>query len=241
MSLSNLTDREAVAVGKRNPAWVRDELILALDLYMQHRPSLPPETGAEELSGLLNKMRGPKSALAEERYRNVNAVSLKLNNFRRFDPDYVSRGKVGMKHGGKGDEAVWQDFSDDLDRLHKIAAAIRAQIAIGQTLPADDNADSVEIEEASEGAILTRLHRQRERSRKLVQRREERALKAHGRLLCEACTFDFWTFYGPRGEGYIECHHVRPVYALKPGEKTHIDDLALICANCHRMIHARRP
>lgn len=43
---------------ERNPPWSRDELILALDLYMAHHPRLPPKDGPEvrELSEVLNRL-----------------------------------------------------------------------------------------------------------------------------------------------------------------------------------------
>ena len=94
---------------------------------------------------------------------------------------------------------------------------------------------------ALEGAVLTRLHRFRERDRGIVERRKAKVLKEAGTLACEACGFDFRKVYGPRGDGFIECHHTQPVSALKSGEKTKIADLALLCANCHRMIHVTRP
>jgi hypothetical protein len=34
---------------------------------------------------------------------------------------------------------------------------------------------------------------------------------------------------------------VRPVETLVEGATTKLEDLALVCANCHRMIHSRRP
>ena len=39
------------------------------------------------------------------------------------------------------------------------------------------------------------------------------------------------------GENYIECHHDIPLHKLKPNTLTTIDDLRLVCANCHRMLH----
>ncbi len=39
----------------------------------------------------------------------------------------------------------------------------------------------------------------------------------------------------------MEAHHTRPVHEINPGQVTRLADLALVCANCHRMIHARRP
>jgi 5-methylcytosine-specific restriction enzyme A len=63
----------------------------------------------------------------------------------------------------------------------------------------------------------------------------------HGKLVCEVCDIDFAVRYGDRGKGFMECHHVKPIATLVEGQKTQIDDLALICANCHRMIHRSRP
>jgi 5-methylcytosine-specific restriction enzyme A len=60
-------------------------------------------------------------------------------------------------------------------------------------------------------------------------------------LICEACEFDFELTYGERGRGFIEVHHGIPLHQLLPGAKTKLDDLHLLCANCHRMIHSRRP
>ena len=56
-------------------------------------------------------------------------------------------------------------------------------------------------------------------------------------MLCAACGFDFGTQYGERGRGFIECHHTKSLSTLAEGGKTHLKDLALVCANCHRMIH----
>jgi putative restriction endonuclease len=63
----------------------------------------------------------------------------------------------------------------------------------------------------------------------------------HGRLFCEACKFDFEKKYGSIGNGFIEVHHTIPVSELKRGAKTRIADLALVCSNCHRILHRRRP
>jgi 5-methylcytosine-specific restriction protein A len=66
-------------------------------------------------------------------------------------------------------------------------------------------------------------------------------MKRHGKLACEACGFDFAIHYGDRGNGFIECHHIKPVADIVEGQTTHIDDLVLLCSNCHRIIHRRRP
>ncbi len=56
---------------------------------------------------------------------------------------------------------------------------------------------------------------------------------------CEACQFDFKTKYGELGNEFIEAHHLIPIASLEPGkvEMDIIDDFAVLCSNCHRMIH----
>ena len=58
---------------------------------------------------------------------------------------------------------------------------------------------------------------------------------------CEVCDFIFRKRYGELGKKFIECHHTKPLSEYRPNEKTRLEDLALLCANCHRMIHAKRP
>jgi len=95
--------------------------------------------------------------------------------------------------------------------------------------------------EAEEGRILARVHLARERNRKLVDQKKSVAIKKSGKLTCEVCSFDFEAAYGERGAGFIEAHHIKPIHTLIPGAKTTLEDLALLCSNCHRMIHARKP
>lgn len=174
---------------KRNPPWSRDELILALDLYLRHRAS-PPGTDNPEvikLSEFLNKM-GRALGLAEvETYRNANGVSMKMMNFRRFDAEYTKNGKVGLRRGNKEEEVVWHEFSADPVRLAAVVAAIRSTIEKHSSDLELAGADEPDIQEAEEGRVLTHLHRIRERSRKLIEAKKKAALKQHGRLVCEAC------------------------------------------------------
>ena len=95
--------------------------------------------------------------------------------------------------------------------------------------------------EAPEGRVLTRLHRVRERNQKLVEQRKTKALREKGALTCEVCEFDYEKRYGKRGYGFIEAHHTRALASLPENGMTKLEDLALVCANCHRMIHAQKP
>jgi hypothetical protein len=113
----------------RNPAWSRDELIMALELYLRFRQSLPPASSAEvaDLSVFLGKMS--EENIDEPTYRNANGVYMKMMNFMRFDPEYASEGRVGLVRGNKEEEGVWEQFSADPKALAAAAAAIRARYA----------------------------------------------------------------------------------------------------------------
>jgi 5-methylcytosine-specific restriction protein A len=225
---------------RRNPAWTRDELILALDVYFdvpspdQHHPKVI------ELSGLLNRLWQRTEFGTAATLRNASGVSMKLSNFQRFDPAYQDTGRKGLAHGGRGDEDVWLEFADDRPRLKATASAIRSALEAAED-PAALAGDMSTDAEAAEGALLTRMHHYRERDASLARKRKEQALAAHGRLVCEACDFDFAAVYGERGHGFIEVHHTKPLETLQPGARTKLSELAVLCANCHRMIHARRP
>lgn len=227
----------------RNPIWTRDELILALDLYLATAHSPPGKGSAEvaELSVALNRLGRMLDRRGGNDFRNSNGVYMKLMNYRRFDPAYQAAGKVGLTRGNKEEEMVWNDFARDPEHLRKVAMAIRNAIFASNPELVEAQEED-ELTDALEGKLLTRLHRVRERNRSLIDRRKAKALKQHGRLACEGCGFDFEARYGSRGRGFIECHHTKPVHTLSvKGERTTEDDLALLCANCHRMIHASRP
>lgn len=63
---------------------------------------------------------------------------------------------------------------------------------------------------------------------------------------CQICDFDFAERYGKLGENYIECHHLSPL-AERPeaeqlsGTTTGLDEVRVVCSNCHRMLHRKRP
>jgi len=214
---------------------MRDELILALELYMREGRNASIDA-LDELSGTLRAMPIEQHLAENPRFRNRNAVSLKLYNFNALDPTASNQ---GLTRGGRRDAEIWQDFADNREALLATAAAIRANSS--ELSPSDADVDEPEFEEAPEGSVLTRVHRVRERNKRLVERRKSQALAEDGVLACEACGFDFAEAYGSHGAGYVECHHTVPLVELRPGSSTKIADLALVCANCHRMIHRKRP
>jgi 5-methylcytosine-specific restriction protein A len=226
---------------KKNPTWTRDELILTLDFYFHFNGNPPSKESAEikALSDLLNRMAGEISK-GLEKFRNANGVYMKIMNFRRFDPAFAQKGAVGLSRGGRGDEEVWKEYHNRRVDLHSAAEAIRSTIN-SEEYRKQKLDDDPEIAEAEEGKILTRVHISRERNRELIKKKKADVLKRLGSLKCEVCSFDFKEFYGDRGEGFAEIHHLKPLNTLQPGSITRLEDLSVLCANCHRMVHAKKP
>lgn len=66
-----------------------------------------------------------------------------------------------------------------------------------------------------------------------------KAIEVHGPI-CMACEFDFESFYGERGKGYIHVHHNKPVSETGPTRINPHTDMSVLCANCHAMVHRRK-
>lgn len=88
-----------------------------------------------------------------------------------------------------------------------------------------------------EGAESYQLHKKRERDPKVVLQAKAKRLREAKKLECEVCLTDFHLVYGALGIGFIEAHHKVPVAQLDGKTPTRIDDLAMVCSNCHRMLH----
>lgn len=223
---------------KKNPPWDREELILALDLYFDN-PKSKSDVRIAELSQTLNRLNNTSNLPNPPKFRNINGVYMKLMNFRRFDPSYEGK---GLDRGNKLEQIVWNEFSQDRIELKKIANTIR-QIAkenVRSSLPVSvfDNDDQ---EHFPEGKILYKMHRYRERNQRLIAKAKGIYLLGNGALNCEVCGFLFSETYGELGKDYIEAHHDIPVSMMASSAKTKISDIRMVCSNCHRMLHRRRP
>ncbi|MFH7002095.1 HNH endonuclease [Flavobacterium bizetiae] len=82
-----------------------------------------------------------------------------------------------------------------------------------------------------------KLHKFKERKPELIAKAKAVA-KKENRLFCEVCNFNFEIEYPMIGSGFIECHHRFPI-STGGLRKTKIEDLALVCSNCHRMLHRK--
>ncbi len=113
-----------------------------------------------------------------------------------------------------------------------------------QTRLKADNLNSLHLdyrEAFPEGRAVERLHRLRERNQGLISLVKRQALEKTGKLACMVCGFNFNEKYGELGEGFIEAHHTLPLSRLQADSVTRIEDIVLVCSNCHSIIHRKRP
>ncbi len=225
----------------RNPPWHRDEIILALDLYSRLKPGQihAKNPDIQELSRLLNRLPIFNERPDDVKFRNPNGVGLKLSNFLALDSSYYGK---GMQSFSKLDEKVFAEFEFNSEKLHQIANHIKA-IANDPDLPNQlyliPEEEDGELNEVQEGAVIYKLHKYRERDLSIVLKKKNTVFAKDGKLLCEACQFDFNIKYGELGFKYIECHHRTPLANFTSTSITTINDLALVCSNCHRMLHRK--
>ena len=106
---------------------------------------------------------------------------------------------------------------------------------------APDSIDALHPDEAEEGERRLYVHRRRERDSRLARQAKDRALAADPVLPCEACGSSFLHRYGPEGEGVIEAHHVEPLGERAGSRRTRVEDFAMLCSDCHTMVHRSVP
>lgn len=223
--------------GRKSINWTRDEIILACELTRTNNWKAldAKDSRVVELSLLLNESPLHPVELRDEKFRNPAGVARKTSDIVTQHPDYTGQ----KTNGNKLDAVVLNDFLSEPVKMQTVAARIRAEILRADSVLLNEDDPDADIE-VSEGRLLLARHLRRERNRGLRNRKVQSVKKAGLPVACEVCSFDFGNTYGQRGQDYIEVHHVLPLHASGP-TTTRLTDLALLCANCHRMIHRGNP
>jgi putative restriction endonuclease len=123
--------------------WSREELIIAFNLYCKipfgrihiHNP---------EIIHLANRIG-----------RTPSAVSWKLANFARLDPSLQDRGITGATHGSKGEQEVWDEFSNNWEELSYLSETLTSEFN-QQTIEETAHIDIVDLPEGKERERIVR-------------------------------------------------------------------------------------
>lgn len=89
----------------RNEKWTREQLIMALNVYCKI-----PFKDVKEWHPIIKKY-------APLIGRTPVALKMKIGNFGRFDPNLRAKGIVGLGHGSKDEELVWNEFWGNPEKL----------------------------------------------------------------------------------------------------------------------------
>ena len=184
--------------------------------------------------------RTGESSFEPRRLMNVNDIAFEVLT----DPDNpivpleklleIEDKKAGLWLSASGGIRIPEDAAQALE-LAWAEAVARAGLTTAEINPDD-------IEDApgdAEGRTNYITHLVRERSRNLVARKKAEAMSRLGKLRCEGCDVVLAERYGPVAVNVIECHHVK--WLADTGETiTRLEDLALLCPNCHRIMHVAR-
>ena len=112
--------------------WTREETILAFELYCII-PNGQDTTFNEHII-----------SLAKAISRTPNSVKLKLQNFKAYDPSYISDGRVGLSHGSKLDQDVCAEFINSWDALVAEIAEIKKLFGVANN-EAEENYTEFEM------------------------------------------------------------------------------------------------
>lgn len=157
---------------------------------------------------------------------------------KRYPPKYVISIAHSFSHGKEWPPSNFNGGTETNNFLTARDFTIVDKSGKRQLLIPDEEDDELGFPEGKE---VYRRHKARERNSALSRLAKEKRLLNTGDLSCDVCKFSFAQKYGPRGKGFIEAHHTIPVSKLRSNTKTKIKDIALVCSNCHRMLHRRRP
>ncbi|SVB27574.1 uncharacterized protein METZ01_LOCUS180428 [marine metagenome] len=124
----------------RIPPWSREETILALYAYMNHGRVRENSYEAKELSTYLRYLTDPQTTSDPVKFRNPDAIALKLRKFAALDPGEAS----GMQKGSRMELAIWEEFSSNPGLLSREAEKIISSINIPAKI-SDPNSKSLKV------------------------------------------------------------------------------------------------
>ncbi len=118
-------------------------------------------------------------------------------------------------------EILWQFGTKDVTRDHTVQS------------PEEQPFHSTYPEGATRRVLVNAYERDRTA--------RDACIRHHG-LGCAVCALRFEERYGAIGAGFIHVHHLHPLSKAGPGYRVDpVDELRPVCANCHAMLHRRRP
>jgi len=228
-----LFDRLALLIqGLIKRDWDSDDIVLVLRAIEEHGEAelSGPSAALDALTETIQRVQANtlrSQATAPVTTADVQALVKMVTSASSVNPSDAVGRAVAQYRRSPG------RIGEDADLLKAIAKTPDLP-----TVPPDDPdlVDNVVLE----GRARLVAHLVRERNQGLRRQAIQAALDDQRRLACEVCSTEMENVYGEHGRGFIEVHHRVPL--AQTGERhVSIADLALVCPNCHRMLHRGQP
>ncbi len=185
------------------------------------------QTERNELVGLAQVTQPPSQRDTWLHLRPITRMknSVKVRPLKESDP------KIDAIPALKGGpiQTIYDISGSDAHRLLKAAGVPQQLLSRLQTTTRTN-----EEETFIEGEKRTAARAERN-SRLRVAAKEKWGIK------CYCCGFDFEQFYGGMARGAGVVHHLELFTANNKKRKTTVEDVRVVCANCHYVLHLTKP
>jgi 5-methylcytosine-specific restriction protein A len=162
-------------------------------------------------------------------------TSIEMGSDARLPGDYAAGHSMGFTYQLDGMPSEGK-LQEDLLSAVRAYRALTFRGGVNEV----SEAGSADDEGLSPAASLIEIRRYRHHKRIERNPGAAKAAKKHHGTRCQVCEMDFGERYGTLGQGFIEAHHLKPISQLEEGVPVEFDvatDFAVLCSNCHRMVH----
>lgn len=153
----------------------------------------------------------------------------------------------GKGKGWPGQSPLWYASEPENQQFIKTVKKLINDKSIAHSIQPYDVTNAAGVTDldlmgsATEGRGVLVTHIKKERNQAIINQKKRHVLNTTGYLKCEICNFSFKDVYGDLGSDFCEVHHIKPLSEASDKIETSLDDLAIVCSNCHRMIHRITP
>lgn len=158
----------------RQPKWVIDEVILAMDTYFQigsvHNIN-PKNPLVVDLQRTLRSLPIHEGHKSEDKFRNLNGITMILLNIASLDEN----AQYSLRHAAKLQYLVWDYYKNKKDYLNAVARAIRYCLPLPFKYCVNTDIDQLGF---MQGTILYQFHRFIELETKEAKGRRKEAIES---------------------------------------------------------------
>ncbi|MBB4064076.1 HNH endonuclease [Gellertiella hungarica] len=177
----------------------------------------------------------------------IKAIAADLSNLAEIRAKHPALAAAIEAHGAalaaQENSSLIRETADQVNELQEAIFGL-TNAASATEMEKAEAEPPVEEEEVFgvEGRLLARIHVYKERDKGFALRvKKYYKTKNGGKLVCEVCGLDPVAKYGANGERCLEAHHKIPIEQLQPDSVTRVEEMSVVCASCHRIIHSQKP